>query len=76
MHNPLRGRLSGRLIRIFANTSLFNQSEVNFAENMFYSKLALDDECPTSRTPGALALEEEEERSNTHGLRDPLDKKR
>jgi len=43
---------------------------------MFYNKLALDDECPTSGTLGAPVLEEEEEGSNTHGLRDPLDRKR
>ena len=60
MHNPLRGSLSGRLIRIFSNTSLFNQSEVNFAENMFYNEFALGDKCPTSRTLGAPILEEEE----------------
>ena len=42
---------------------------------MFYNELALDDECPTSGTLGALILEEEEG-SNTHGLRNPLDRKR
>ena len=75
-HQCVKGRLSGRLIRISANPSPFNQREVNFVENMFYNKLALGDECPTSRTLGALVLEKEEEGSNTHGLRDPLDRKR
>ena len=74
-HNSLRGRLSGRLIRISANLSHFNQSEVNFVEKMFYNELAQDDECPTSRTLGAPILEEEKG-SNTHGLRDPWDRKR
>ena len=42
---------------------------------MFCNELALDDECPTSGTLGAPILEEEEG-SNTYGLRDPLIKKR
>ena len=71
----MKGRLSGRLIRISANPSPFNQREVKFVENMFYNKLALDDECPASGTSGAHVLEEEEG-GNTHGLRDPLDRKR
>ena len=70
----MKGRLSGRLIRISANLSPFNQREVKFVENMFYNKLALDDECPASGTSGAHVLEEEG--GNTHGLRDPLDIKR
>ena len=51
-YNSLRGKLSGKLIRISANLSHFNQSEVNFAEKMFYNELALDDECPTSGPGG------------------------
>ena len=74
-HQCVKGRLSGRLIRISANLSPFNQREVKFVENMFYNKLALDDECPASGTSGAHVLEEEEG-GNTHGLRDPLDRKR
>ena len=42
---------------------------------MFYNELALDDECPTSRTLRAPILKEEEG-NNTHGLRDPMDKNR
>lgn len=42
---------------------------------MFYDELALDDECPMPGTLGALVLEEEE-RGNTHDLRDLLDRKR
>ena len=74
-HQCVKGRLSGRLIRISANPSPFNKREVKFVENMFYNKLALDDECPASGTSGAHVLEEEEG-GNTHGLRDPLDRKR
>ena len=70
----MKGRLSGRLIRISTNPNLFNQREVKFVENMFYNKLAPDDECLASGTLGAHVLEEEG--SNTHGLRDPLDIKR
>ena len=43
---------------------------------MFYNELAPDDECPGSGTLGAPVLEEEEEGSNTHDLRDLLDRKR
>ena len=42
---------------------------------MFYDELAPNDECPAPRTLGAFILEEEEG-SNTHDLRDILDKKR
>ena len=48
----------------------------NFTETMFYNELAPDDECPGSGTLGAPVLEEEEEGSNTHDLRDLLDRKR
>ena len=42
---------------------------------MFYDKLASDDECPAPGALGAPVLEEEEG-SNTHDLRDLLDRKR
>ena len=74
-HQCVKGRLNGRLIRIIANLKAFNQREVNFVETVFYDELALDDECPTPGTPGALVLEEEEG-GNTRDLKDLLDRKR
>ena len=74
-HQCVKGRLSGRLIRISSDPSPFSQREVNFVENMFYNELATDDKCLASGTLGAPVLEEEEG-SNTHSLRDPLDRMR
>ena len=68
--------MNGRPIRIFASPSPFSRGEVNFIETMFYDELALDDECPAPGTLRAPVLEEEEEGSNTHDLRDLLDRKR
>ena len=71
---PKKGPIQ-KLIRISTDPSPFNQREVNFVENMFYNELTPDDKCPASGTLGAPVLEEEEG-SNTHGLRDPWDRKR
>ena len=70
--------MNGRPIRISASLSPFNRGKVNFIETMLYDELAPDDECPTPGTLGAPVLEEEEEEegSNTHDLRDLLDRKR
>ena len=62
-------------MRISASPSPFSRGEVNFVETMFYDKLASDDECPAPGALGAPVLEEEEG-SNTHDLRDLLDRKR
>ena len=75
-HQWLKGRLNGRPIKISASPSPFSRREVNFTETMFYDKLAPDDECPAPGTLRALVLEEEEEGSNTHDLRDLLDRKK
>ena len=74
-HQCVKKRLNGRLIGITANLKPLNQGEVNFVETMFHDELALDDECPTLGTLGALVLEEEEG-GNTRDLRDLLDRKR
>jgi len=67
--------LNKRPIRISAKPIPFSKGEINFVKTMFYDELALNDECPAPRTLGAFILEEGEG-SNTHNLRDILDKKR
>ena len=62
--------------RIATNPSPFNQNEVNFVETMFYDELAPAKEYPISRALGAPILEEEDEESNNHDLRNLFDKKR
>ena len=74
-HQCVQRRLNGRPIKIPTNHNPFSQGEVNFMETMFYSELEPDDESPTSRTPGAPILEEEEG-GGTHDLRNLLERKR
>ena len=75
-HQCIKGRLNGRLVRIPANRNPFNQGEVNFVETMFYDELEQDDETPTSGTPIAPILEEEEGGKGTCDLRNLLERKR
>ena len=76
-HQCIKGRLNRRPVGIPANCNPFNQEEVNFAETMFYDKLEPDDESPTSGTPRAPILEEEEEGGKgTRDLRNLLERTR
>ena len=75
-HQCVKGRLNRRPVRIPANHNPFSQEEVNFVETMFYNELKPDDENPTSGTPGAPILEEEEEGEGARDLRKILERKR
>ena len=48
----MKGRLSGRMIRIAANPSLFKQVEAHLVKTMFYDQWALSGESSVSKPRG------------------------
>jgi len=49
-HQWVKGRLNGRMIRIAANSSPFEQAEAHLIETMFYNEWALSGESLVSKT--------------------------
>ena len=51
-HQCVKGRLNGRMIRIVANPSPFEQADTNLVETMFYNQWALSGEGSISKPRG------------------------
>ena len=53
-HQCVKGRLNGRMIRVAANPSLFEQAEAHLVETMFYDQWALSGESSVSKPRGTF----------------------
>ena len=53
-HQCVKGRLNGKMIRIVANPSPFEQAEAHLVETMFYYKWALTGESSVSKPQGTF----------------------
>ena len=55
-HQCMKGRLNGKMIRIVANPSPFEQAEAHLVETMFYNEWAPSSESSMSKPQGIFIL--------------------
>ena len=76
-HQCVKGRLNGRMIRIAANPSPFEQAEAHLVETMFYDQWASLRESSVSKPRGTFVPKWEDIQDDLeHNLRELLARKR